>query len=127
MKNTDKRYRRWIRLLVLMIVALAFGCSSSYAVVGEKKPVTINFVHLGSISDWRAEGSKAILIETVNRRWYRAEFFSPCISLPWQESVAFLTSPKGQLNRFSAIAVRGERCQFQELEEIPDPSQTVDR
>ena len=127
MDNVNRRFRRTMVIPFLMLAVLTFGFSSSSATVKAKKQATINFVHLGSIDDWHAEGDKAILIETVNDRWYRAEFFSPCISLAWQESVAFITSPRGQLNRFSAIVVRGERCQFQNLEEIPAPSQTAKR
>lgn len=125
MEYTNKRFRGSIGLLVLMLAALVFGFSSSYAAAKEEKSVTINFVDLGTIENWRAEGNKAILIETVNNRWYRAEFFNPCFSLPWQETVAFVTSPRGQLNKFSSIVASGERCQFQSLVEIPDPSQSV--
>ena len=125
MEYVEKRYRGWIVLLILMFAALVLSFSSSHAAVGEERPVTINFVNFGSIQDWRAEGNKAILIETVSNRWYRAEFFSPCIALQWQESVAFVTSPRGQLNRFSSIVASGERCQFQKLDEVPDPSQST--
>lgn len=125
MENTNKRFKGSVIVLVSLFVILACCFSRSQAAVERKKPVSIRFVDHGSIEDWRAEGNKAIVIETVNNRWYRATFFLPCQELPYSESVAFVTSPRGTLNRFGSIIVRGERCQFESLEEIDDPSESV--
>jgi len=122
MKDESNNSGKRLSLLVLIIVALLLSIGSSYAAVGEKKSATINFVDHGSIRDWRAEGNKAILIETVHNRWYRAEFSTPCYDLPWAEGIALKTHPKGKLNKFSAVVTRYQRCHFRSLEEIPNPS-----
>ncbi len=125
MESTNRQFKGSAIVLVFLLVALACCLSSAQAAVDGKKSVSIRFVDHRSIEDWRAEGNKAIVIETVNHRWYRATFFTPCQELPYSESIAFETSPKGTLNRFSSIVVRGERCRFQSLEEIADPSESV--
>jgi len=124
MKNTVSIYGRFLALLTVGLALLVFGFDSPSAAVEEKKNARINFVHLGSISDWRAEGDKAILIETVTRKWYRAEFFSPCYDLLYQDSVGFVASPTGRLDRFSAIFVGGRSCRFSSLERIAGPART---
>ena len=121
MKYENRHSRRRIGLLVLILVALLLGFSSSYAAVEKKKPATINFVNYGSIRDWHVEGNNAILLETVHGRWSRAEFFTPCYDLPWAERVAIRTHPRGKLNRFGAVITRYQRCHFRSLVEVPDP------
>lgn len=125
MEYTKTQFRGSAGLLLVMLAVVAFGFSSSDA-APMKKSVAISFIDLGVVTDWQPEGQEAILIETIHKRWYRAEFVSPCVSLPWQQSVGFVTSPKGQLNRFSSIVTDTERCHFRNLEEIPNPLASAD-
>ncbi|MDA5194232.1 DUF6491 family protein [Govanella unica] len=88
-----------------------------------KDRAVINFANFrGSIQDWRAEGNKAILIQDVGRKWYRAEFMAPCTELPFTERVGFITDSLDQIDRFSSILVRGQRCWFKSFTEIEAPT-----
>jgi len=75
----------------------------------------------GRIRDWRAVGSQAILIEDSGGDWYRADFISPCHGLPFAESIGFVTDATNQIDRFSSIMVRNERCWFRAFRRIEDP------
>ena len=86
------------------------------------RPAVIDFVSLGGIEDWRAEGADAMLIRGRNGSWYRARFFGPCIGLRFRESVAFVTDGTDRLDRFSSVLVDGERCWFRSFEKIPGES-----
>jgi len=121
MNHTNKRLMKPVLLLVLVLAAIVFGLGSSYAAIDGKKNARISFAHMGVIQNWHAEGDGAILIETVHDRWYRAEFAFPCFGLRNMEGIAFRTSPIGQLDRFSSISTRYDRCYFKSLEEIPNP------
>ncbi len=81
----------------------------------------INFVDLGGIDDWRADGSDAILIKGRNKSWFRATFFGACIGLQFAETIGFITDSSGALDKFSSILVDGERCWFRTFVKIPDP------
>ena len=122
MENRYTSFRQTASLLVVAIIALSFGLNSSHAGVDTKKQVRINFVDYGAIVDWRAKGDKALLIKTADDKWYRAAFRFPCLELPFAETIGFVTSPKGQLNRFSSVIARNEYCRFDSLEEIAEPS-----
>ena len=125
MDYTYRRFRGSVSLLLLILAVFISGSGSSCATVEEKKQATINFVNQGAIQDWRAEGNKAIVISAVNNKWYRAKLLYPCYDLPFEEGIAFVSSPGGQLNRYSSVIIRNERYPFQSLEEIPDPSRAA--
>ena len=125
MENVISIQRRSLVLLLAGLGLLIFGFGNAVAAVEKKKNARINFVHLVGISDWRADGNEAILIEAASKRWYRAEFLTPCYDLPYQDRVGFVTSATGQLNRFSAIVVSGRKCHFKSLERISPPDTKV--
>jgi len=121
MAHTQRQSGRIAGLLILIVV-LSLGLGSSEAGIEGKRDAKITFIGYGIIENWQAEGPKALLIKTVNDRWYRAAFRFPCFELPSAERIGFVTSPEGQLNRFSSIIAGSERCKFDSLEEIADPS-----
>ena len=117
-------------LVALLLAALAFSASggihaSEEAVRAEEgKPAPtaprqaearIPFANSGGIRDWRPDGSEALYVQDAHGRWYRATLFGPCFDLPYSERVAFLTHGTDALDKFSAVAVRGQRCQFRSL------------
>jgi len=83
----------------------------------------IRFVDMGSIRDWRAEGSDAFLIQGQNGDWYRARFNVPCSGLQFRERLAFVTDGRNQLDRHSSVVVDGQRCPFQSFDKVEAPAQ----
>lgn len=75
----------------------------------------------GRIKDWRAEGNRAMLIQDSSNNWYRAEFMSPCHGLPFTDAIGFVTDATNQIDRFSSILVRHERCWFRSFQRIEAP------
>lgn len=75
----------------------------------------IPFANSGGIRDWHPDGTRGLYVQDAHRRWYYATLFGPCFDLPYTESVAFLTRGTDSLDKFSAVAVRGQRCQFSSL------------
>jgi hypothetical protein len=82
---------------------------------------SIAFADFGSIRSFRPLGDDAVLLEGSHRRWYRATFFGSCPDLPFTESIGVDPDAGGRVDRFSAIMVRGRRCAFRTLVEVPDP------
>lgn len=97
-----------------------WGWKAAQADEHRKGPVTIPFVDLGGIEDWRAVGDEAILIKARNDEWYHASFFSRCMGLNYSTAVGFVTQPAGSLDKFSSILVDGERCWFKDLTRISE-------
>lgn len=75
----------------------------------------IPFANSGNIREWRADGSDALYVQDGRGRWYRATLLGPCIDLPTANQIAFLTQGPDQLDKFSSISVRGQRCAFTAL------------
>jgi hypothetical protein len=73
-----------------------------------------------SVDDWKAEDSSAVLIKTKDRHYYRATLMGPCPDLPWAGlALGFDTRGGPDLDKFGAVIVKGRRCPFQALYEIP--------
>jgi hypothetical protein len=86
--------------------------------------VSIPFADIGNVRNWRADGTSALFIQAMNRKWYRATFWAPCQELPFAIAIAFVTEPNGQLDRYSSILVEGDRCWFRSFGEAsPPPSE----
>ena len=119
-----------MRRTVSLALALAFVLLGAGRLVRaqvedvEKNHASIEFVSLGGIDNWRAEGNQAMLIKGLNGSWYRAEFFSPCSGLQFRDRVAFVTDGTDRLDKFSSILVRGERCWFRSFDKI-DPEAPI--
>lgn len=75
----------------------------------------------GRIKDWRAVGNDAILIQDSSNNWYRADFMSRCQGLPFAETIGFVTDATNQIDRFSSIMVRHERCWFRSFQRVEEP------
>lgn len=97
-----------------MAILHSFGALAA----GSARPpeVSIPFVSHGGIQDWAADKDRGLWVQDVHRRWYYAEFMSPCTGLDFAMRVAFDTRPLDSLDRFSSIIVPGEgRCRIKGL------------
>jgi hypothetical protein len=89
--------------------------------VAEQTRTAIPFADLGNIHDWHADSADELYIEAANRKWYRTTFWSPCNPLPFASTIAFVTEPTGELDKYSSILVEGERCWFKTFEQTTAP------
>lgn len=101
-------------LTVGVVVGLFAGLNTANA----NDANTINFANFGSIRDWKAESSRTMIITTTAGDRYRATFMGSCRSLPYSESVGFVTSPGGSLDKFGAVLVRDQKCPIRSLERL---------
>ncbi|NWG53813.1 MAG: hypothetical protein HXY28_08855 [Hydrogenophilaceae bacterium] len=114
-------------IAALMLAAALAACATAepredpFAADQEAPQASIAFADFGSIRSFRPLGDDAVLLEGAHGRWYRATFFGSCPDLPFTESVAMDSDAAGRVDRFSAIIVRGRRCAFRTLVEVPDP------
>jgi hypothetical protein len=112
---------RSIRASVTVGVASAWIWGAASATAGPEdpeKPAVIDFVDLGGIRDWRAEGNEALLVQSACGTWYRATFFGPCPGIQFREKLAFVTDGMNRLDRFSSVLVDRQRCWFRTFERI---------
>jgi len=107
-----------LALLILVIGGCASGDRKASLVSGN---VSIPFSELGTIYDWRADSRAGIYIESDDRKWFHATFMAPCENLPFTEHVGFHTTPPLPIDKFDSIEVRGEICNFRNLEEVQAP------
>jgi hypothetical protein len=101
-------------LTVGVVAGLFAGLNSANA--GQAS--SISFANFGSIKDWKAESSRTMIITTTSGDKYRATFMGTCRSLPFSESVGFVTSPGGSFDKFGAVLVRDQKCPIRSLERI---------
>jgi hypothetical protein len=107
-----------IRSAILVTLATL---AASTAMAAAKSPFTkssadgwIPFANHGGIRDWRDDGDRGMWVQGSDRHWFYATFMSPCIGLPFAQSVGFVTGPSGELDKWSSVLVRGElRCVIQ--------------
>jgi|NOAtaT_7_FD_contig_51_3747892_length_416_multi_2_in_0_out_0_1 hypothetical protein len=97
-----------------VVTGLFIGLNSANAAT----PNAISFANFGSIKDWKAESSRSMIITTTSGDKYRATFMNRCHSLPYSETVGFVTSPGGSLDNFGAVLVRDQKCNIRSLERI---------
>jgi hypothetical protein len=112
-------------LLAATLSALSAGASAAPAAIGQEARIgSASSLH---IRDFRAEGRNAIYIQDRSRNWYRATFATPCFGLPFARSVAVDTRLSRNLDRFSTLLVRGQRCQLNSFIRIAAPPRKVKR
>ena len=101
-------------LTVGVVTGLFIGLDSANAATAN----AISFANFGSIKDWKAESSRSMIITTTSGDKYRATFMSRCNSLPSSETIGFVTSPGGSLDKFGAVLVRDQKGNIRSLERI---------
>jgi hypothetical protein len=83
---------------------------------------SIPFANQGGIYDWRVVDDRTVLIQSINRQWYKATLFSPCIGLPFAQRIGFESNPDGSFDKFSAIKLRHQRCSLTSLVKTDPPT-----
>ncbi|MEN3973633.1 DUF6491 family protein [Emcibacter sp. SYSU 3D8] len=101
-------------LTVGIVTGLFIGLNSANA----SPSASISFANFGSIKDWKAESSRSMVITTTSGDKYRATFLNNCHSLPFSDTVGFVTSPGGSFDKFGAVLVRDQKCTIRSLERI---------
>ncbi|HEX7082444.1 MAG TPA: DUF6491 family protein [Gammaproteobacteria bacterium] len=105
-------------------ISLAGGVTLALAAGGllaQEGRAVIHFADIGNIRDWQADGAEALYVQSANRDWYRATFWSPCPALRFATAIAFVTEPNGSLDRYGSILVDGEQCWFRTFERASPP------
>jgi hypothetical protein len=80
----------------------------------------IPFANRGGIDNWRVVDDRTVLIQGLNRQWYKATLMSPCIDLPFAQRIWIQIEPGRQLRQvqrnhrapptLSADLVDQDRC-----------------
>jgi hypothetical protein len=110
----------------LMLGALAAGSASALAADEPAPPAApaeaqIPFAKR-NIWNWQVIDDKTVLIQDQGRRWYKATLFGTCTNLPFADKVGFDSSPGDTFDKFSALLVRGQRCQLSSLVKTDPPA-----
>jgi hypothetical protein len=94
--------------------ALVAGMASFAPAHAEFKEIeqSVPFVSKGSIRNWQAVDRDTLYVEDIHGRWYRAELMTNCFDLPFTETIGFDAGGTDRFDKFSAIMVRGQRCQL---------------
>lgn len=125
-------------LVLVAVVVFSSGAAAQPVAPGPSESTVppgraaIHFVEYGGIRNWRADDDDALYIEALNRKWYKATFFGPCIGLRFATSVGFVSDSGGSVDRFSSIVVREpahgtQECHFRTFAEVPAPPKPVSR
>lgn len=110
---------------VAAILCLAVGARAADApaeAVGAEPQASIAFANHGGIYDWRVLDDRTMLIQGLNRQWYKATLFSSCIDLPFAERVGFESNPDGSFDKFSAVRLRNQNCPLISLVKSAPPA-----
>ncbi|MBL0924930.1 MAG: hypothetical protein IBJ12_10760 [Sphingomonadaceae bacterium] len=75
----------------------------------------IVFPNHGTIRNFEADGNDGLWLEDHQRRWYYAELLGPCHDLNFANAIGFDTGGSSQFDKFSAVIVRGQKCQLTSL------------
>src|SRR3712207_138436 len=96
----------------LIISAAAMLAALPVAAQPVAKETAIPFVSSNGIHDWRADGKRALFIQSINGDWYYARTAGVCGRLLSARALGVETSALNQLDRYGAVLVEGGRCQL---------------
>lgn len=105
----------------ILIVCAAAAFADTPAPELPQAETQIPFANHGGIYDWRVVNDRTVLIESQNRKWYKATLLSSCIELPFAETIGFESNADGSFDKFSSIKVRGQDCPLVSLVETAAP------
>ena len=103
---------------------LALGLAVAPALAQPPAPqseASIPFAQHGGIWDWREDGDQTLYIQDRSHHWYKATLMTPVIDLPFAQTIGFDTGPMDRLDKFSSIAVHGQKYALQSLVRIDGP------
>lgn len=113
-----------IKLLIILALAALPVMSANAA---DNKSAIIPFVNYGSIRNWQPDGRNAVLLSSWTNQWYKATLLGPCFNLDNAISIGVVSSPMGDLSKFSSLLVNGQECQIKSLEAVPAPDNNQGR
>lgn len=115
--------------LVLMMACLpaAAGLADPPAGAAAQPQASIAFANHGGIYDWRVIDDRTVLIEALDRQWYKATLMSPCINLTFAQRLGFETNPDGSFDKFSAIRLHHQICPLTSLVKTAPPGKKSKR
>jgi hypothetical protein len=108
--------RRFLRSFAVAIIAIA----PMRIVLADSNPsqleASIPFASRGGIRDWAADGDRGLWVQSVNRKWYYAQFMGRCIGLGFATALGFDTGSQAAFDRWSSVIVPGyARCALTSL------------
>jgi hypothetical protein len=110
-------------LVIIAALAVTAACAADQPPGGApQSQASIAFANQGGIYDWRAVDDRTVLIQALNHQWYKASLFSPCIDLPFAQTIGFVANPDGSFDKFSAIQVRDQDCPLISLVKTAPPT-----
>ena len=113
-------------LQLALRILLSGGCllmlSGKVAAAEEQhEHASIHFVNYHGIRDWQADGQNSLFVQDNRKQWYRATFWTPCFDLPFAVGIGFMPGSMDELDEWSSVVVRGERCMFKTFEKSGPP------
>ena len=97
------------------------AASPATASAAAEPQASIPFANRDGIYDWQVVNARTVLIQSLDRQWYKATLMSPCFDLPFAERIGFQTNPDGSFDKFGAITVRGQYCPLTSLVKTAAP------
>ena len=104
---------------LVLAAALATGAAAKPPKPGRASIAFAN--EAGGINDWRVVDANTVYLQGNGNKWYRADLFSPCLDLPYAETLGFETNPGGSFDQTSAVIARGHRCPLRALTLVDAP------
>jgi hypothetical protein len=109
----------WAGLLSVLIASAVLAQSTvSTPPTPEAK---IPFANHGGIYTWQVVDDHTVLLQSQNRKWYRATLMSACFNLPFAETLGFESNADGSFDKFSSIKVHRQNCPLISLVETTPP------
>jgi hypothetical protein len=99
--------------ILLSIAALLAAAPATAETPVAPQEASIPFVNMGSVQDWRADGSSALYIQDLGRKWYHATLMGHCNDLPFATAIGIETKGIDTLDRFGTIIAGHQRCPIQ--------------
>ena len=111
----------WSALLTVLIASTAAAFDDTTAPAPPETQAQIPFANHGGIYNWQVVNDRTVLIQSQNRKWYKATLLSSCLELPFAETLGFESNADGSFDKFSSLKVRGQHCPLVSLVETAAP------
>lgn len=111
-----------LSLSMMMLLSIAAHGADPTPTPAAETQASIPFANHQGIYDWRVVDSRTVLIQGLDRQWYRASLMTSCFDLPFAQTIGFETNPDGSFDKFSAIKLRGQSCPLVSLVKTAPPA-----
>jgi hypothetical protein len=113
-----------LSIAVLPGAPLCMAADAPSTVAANQPPAAearIPFADHHGIYNWQVLNDKTMLVQSQDRKWYKATLMGHCNDLPFAEDVGFKTNADGSFDKFSSISVRHQSCPLVSLVETAAP------